>query len=204
MNRMTRWTVVVALATASFSFAQSEADESTESGGTPIVTGQDSPDRVRFRGGFSVGGGLTLAGFGTMPTAMAQGRFGAQFNRLFSVFFQPSGVVALNVTPVGASAIVASMNSFIANLTLGDVFEVGAGPSIDYLVAGAATAAGPTAAVAGIVFGVDARVGFIVGGGPPNENGRRSGFSIVLNVHPTFAPGTTIVPLTIGLGSDWY
>jgi len=205
MSRMASVTIAAVLFLTSVAHAQDTETTTVAADASDVTPTQGDPDRVRFRGGFSIGGGVGF-GFGTMPVFVAQGRLGAQINRMFSVFYQPTGTVGVMASAGSAAAVVTAQNAIVGNLTLADVFEVGVGPSIDYVAAGAASVAagGAGIAAAGVAFGADARLAWIPGGASGAESGRRSGFAITLNVHPTFAGGMTIVPVTLGLGADWF
>jgi hypothetical protein len=203
MSRTASFTLAAVLGLASVAHAQDTETTSVSADASDVTPTQGNPDRTRFRGGFSIGGGVGF-GFGTMPLFTAQGRLGAQINRMFAVFYQPTATLGVTATAGSAAAVVTSQNAIVGNVTLADVFEVGLGPSIDYVAMGAGSVGGAVVAGAGVAFGADARLAWIPGGANNAESGRRSGFAITLNVHPTFAGGTTLVPVTLGLGADWF
>lgn len=158
-------------------------------------------EAVRVRGGFSLngGGGFGVASGGTVSGAV---RIGAQFNRWFSTYYQASPLVFLAANDSGLVAGFLFANSVLANVTLGDVFELGVGPSVDYAALGGCSVGLDCAAANGVEFGVHGRLALQLGSRNPST-GRRSAFSIGLDVHPVFTPAGTLFLGTLGLGGEW-
>jgi hypothetical protein len=91
-------------------------------------------------------------------------------------------------------------------LTPVDLFEVAAGPSLDYLSGGSASVSGSAAsanAFSSVYFGIQGRVALHLGG-RNEETHRRRGFTIGLDVHPSFVPNGPVTFITGGLGADWF
>jgi len=112
------------------------------------------------------------------------------------------------ITDQGLS--IADYNSVLAMVTLGHFFDIGAGPSLDFLAvaneSGTISIAGlqgTNTSSSGISAGAHARIAFNIGG--LNGNGpRRSGFAIGFDAHPLFTGAGKGVSLTAGLGAEWY
>lgn len=163
-------------------------------------------DAVRVRGGFSLNGGVLYApgSDGAIgPVMSLSARLGVQVNHLFSAYYQNTAVLHFIHGPGGYAAGFNDYNSILANFTFGHFFEVGAGPSLDYLALGVMTndlAVGTTSTLAP---GAHARLAFLIGGLSGNGP-RRSGFAIGVDVHPSFAFDTVLLAATAGIGADWY
>jgi len=134
---------------------------------------------------------------------MVNFRLGVQINHIFSVYYQGMGVAGALVGNTDAAALAGASNSIMAGFTLGHFFDLGIGPSVDLL---AAAAAGLSGAAAGTTVrpGADARVAFILGGDPDEDDGDRLGFSIGADLHPTFLEDTVLMTFTVGIGAEWY
>jgi hypothetical protein len=172
-------------------------------------------DGVRARGGFSVNGGVmflpnTKAG----PAFGFAGRIGVQINHYLSVVYQNTPIVTFTPqtmgsglnTSAGLKAGFADYNSFLFMVTLLHFFDIGAGPSVDFLaVANESLSINGTqsSSSSGVSAGAHARVAFNIGG--LNGNGpRRSGFSIGADAHPLFTGAGKGLSLTVGFGGEWY
>jgi hypothetical protein len=174
-------------------------------------------DGVRARGGFNIGGGIMMLpndGAGQIGPAIAlNGRIGIQFNHYFGLVYQNTPIVTF--TPqagnLGFKAGFADYNSFLAMLTLGNFLDIGAGPSIDFLMVYNAAASlnpatGPgvtTSSSSGVSAGAHGRVAFNIGGLSGNGP-RRSGFSLGLDFHPLFTGAFRGFSATAGFGAEWY
>jgi hypothetical protein len=159
------------------------------------------PIRIRFGGSFDfdvlvattgtvgLGAGLTL-------------RAGVQFNHLFALYYQPHGIAAGWVTAGGEGAALALFNVAMLELTLPFV-QIGVGPSWDVAHVEACNSTLTRCANGdGSAFGLDMRVALVLGG---VGRGRRGGFSINLNVHPTFIQGDEVIVTTsIGFGGEMF
>jgi len=187
-------------------------------GGAPAA-GAAAKDPDHEEGRLRIGFNFLNAGIGTGgnlsgPMFGATFKIGYQLNRLMGVYGNISPFVWVGssdqtVTPGGASvdigAIAGTQLTPVFSLTPVDIFEVAAGPSLDYLTGGgvstnvAGTSAGGFSSV---YFGLHGKVALHLGG-RNEETGRRKGFTIEGNVHPTFAEGSTLTFFTVGLGYDW-
>ncbi len=183
-------------------------------------------DGVRIRGGFSINGGIMILpnNASTIGPAIGFGlRLGVQINHYFGVVYQNSPIVTFTAqSPMqsgsglstsgsaGFKAGFADYNSVLAMVTLGHFFDIGAGPSLDFLAVANETGSisiaglqGTSQTSSGISAGAHARIAFNIGG--LNGNGpRRSGFSIGVDAHPLFTGAGKGVSLTAGLGGEWY
>jgi hypothetical protein len=174
-------------------------------------------DGVRARGGFSVNGGaLFLPNTSLGPAFGFAGRIGIQINHYFGIVYQNTPIVTFTpqantsaglMSSAGFKAGFADYNSFMAMLTLGHFFDLGAGPSVDFLAVanGSATLlSGSTlASSSGVSPGVHGRIAFNIGGLSGNGP-RRSGFAIGFDPHVMFTSQGVAGSLTIGFGAEWY
>ena len=171
----------------------------------------EEKDSAHFRFGMGVDadylvapGSTGIQGFG----AGLQFRVGAQVNQWFAIYYQPHALVggtistgaitAMNLP--SATLIGAVFNSALAELTL-PALHIGAGPSVDVIGVKDYTVLNPVANSFGAAFGVDGRAAIVVGGHGP---GRRVGFAINANVHPTFWQGLVFTTFSIGIGGEMY
>src|SRR5208282_303290 len=111
---------------------------------------------------------------------------------------------------VNVSAAAGTLITPMFALTPSDLFEVAAGPSLDFLSGGSstatATASGGSSSVSafsGAYFGVDGRLALHLGG-RARESRRRRGFTLSADVHPSFVSGGPVTFITLGLGADWF
>jgi hypothetical protein len=163
-------------------------------------------DGVRLRGGFSLNGGVLYApgSDGALgPAISLSARLGVQVNHLFSVYYQNTPMLHFIHGPNGYAAGFNDYNSVLANFTLGHMFEIGAGPSVDYLAIGVMTNDLAFGSATTVAPGAHGRLALLIGGLSGNGP-RRSGFAIGVDVHPSFAFGTVLLGATAGIGADWY
>lgn len=158
-------------------------------------------ESIRFRGGFTVGGGGVFGPVGG-PIIDVSVRLGVQLGRYFGILLQEQPNVFLISNPNGLVAGFGLNNSLMAELTLFDHLQLAAGPSLDYLAGGGCSGSDCTAG-AGLGFGLHARAAFVFAGRDP-QGGRRSGFSLSVNLHPLFVGGAAFFFTTFGIGGDWY
>lgn len=139
-------------------------------------------------------------------------QLGTQLNDMVGVYY--SGTVATGFASgydartesVGASFGAWFYNAVMADVTLERLVQVGIGPSIDTLAFGTADvkptatgAAGRVTGLSGTYFGVQTRVGLVLGG--RRKTGKAARFMLGLEVHPTFGDGPSVsTMLTIGGG----
>lgn len=171
-------------------------------GGAVHHDGDDDHEHVRFRfgvginGGYGFGGGLKGGAFGAVVRA------GVQINRMWGAYFQESALIFVAVDPLGSSGLaVVAANSVVASVNPVDFLEIALGPSFDAAVGGSGGTSGASA-FAGTYFGIQSRVALHLGG--RNEiTGRRRGFGLGLEFHPTFV-GNPVFFATIGLSYEAY
>lgn len=184
--------------------------------GQPVVMVVQPPPEVdhgRFRMGWEVGAGYLITAGVRGPALIASVRLGWQFNHLFGLYYQgalPLGIAGGTVIDdtgrsrdVGGLAISVN-NSVIPEFTLGHIFHAGLGPSIDYFAGGICatdSGGGYCYGSAGTYFGIDGRLALTFGNVRP---GRRAGFQLALDLHPTFTPSGVFFFSTIGVGMEWY
>lgn len=174
----------------------------------PRVTAASEPqvvtesEGVRLRGGFSFngGGGFGVAGGGS---ASFGARLGVQFGRYFSTYYQASPIVFLAGNDNGIAAGFLMANSLLANVTLADFLDVGVGPSLDYSAIAGCNSGFDCDAAKGLEFGLHGRLAINLGG-RDRLTGRRSAFSIGVDVHPIFTPAGTLFIATGGIGGEWF
>ncbi len=167
--------------------------------------------------GFNVNGGVGTGAHLSGPAGGGTFRIGYSLDHLMGSYG--------NISIIGWAASSSEASAAGSNVSLGaiagyqftpmfaltpvDVFEVAAGPSLDYLTGGSETvtsAAGGSASVNGfssLYFGVDGRLALHLGGRNP-ETLRRRGFTLSADVHPSFVSGGPVTFFTVGLGADWY
>ena len=169
---------------------------------------------MRVRGGFSVNGGLVHTPDGNGPAFGLAGRLGVQLNSYFGLYYQNTPLVTFAPTSgaqsAGFHAGFADYNTILASLTLLDVFEIAAGPSVDYAkyadcsagVSGFTPSAGCESG-SSVALGGHARVAFLPGGLFGSKE-RRSGFAIGADIHPLLLSDVSAFSATLGLGGEWY
>jgi len=170
-------------------------------------------DGVRLRGGLSLNGGVFL--LPANPTGGAfslAGRLGVQFNHYFSIYYQNTPILGATLGQDKRSGTLAfaDYNSLLLNLTLFHMFELGAGPSLDYvaLAHGSLTIDGFNSSASastgtGWAAGGHGRFAFIVGG-LSGDGPRRSGLVLSVDAHPMFLSIGPTLSLTAGVGVEWY
>ncbi len=193
---------VAALATVALTLLAQAASAQAES--KPAAA--SGSEHVRLRGGFSVGGGLVLGSIVDVGgNASLSGRLGLQFTRWLGLYYQNSPTALFFTPRASTSGIVGVLdsNSLLAAFDFGDSFEIGVGPTLDYVVlAGCDRATVRCDATSGLAGGVHARAAILIGSRDPN-GGRRVAFAIGLDAHPIFFPnGPPIFLLGLNLGME--
>lgn len=156
-------------------------------------------DHSRIRFGISgVGGAFVGAVHGGLGGISP--RIGVQVNDLFAVYVQGQGLVG-QFFPTPDDRIAGfAFHALMFELTLADSFQLGLGPSLDFVWGcnaahqGACTGGGP-------YLGGDARIAFLVGGHEPR---RRSALAFSLDVHPTWFGNDASIALLFGIGYELY
>jgi hypothetical protein len=159
------------------------------------------PSRARIRAGVSGHLGLLVmpgdisSAASAHPAFSASGRVGVQVNHLFGVYVQET--LGLAPSTDGSAILFSTFTSIPASFTLFHRLELAFGPSMDLLVS---VAEGDAASA--LFLGFDGRVAYTFGSGV-GEQGRRRGFTLSINTHPTLANVTFFV-LTLGAGYEWF
>ncbi len=178
----------------------------------PAGGAEDKEEQGRLRIGFNflnvgVGSGGDLSG----PFIGATFKIGWQFNRLMGLYGNITPFVwigssdAAKAANVSIGAIAGTQFTPLFSLTPADIIEIAAGPSLDYLSGGGVSAGANGDTVGGfssVYFGAHGKVALHLGG-RNEETGRRRGFTIEGNIHPSFTPGSAVTFITGGLGYDW-
>ena len=179
----------------------------------PVVP--EEPSEIRLRGGFSLNGGLVHTPAGNGPAFGLAGRLGIQFNSYLGLYYQNTPLVTFApskaATSVSFHAGFADYNTLLASLTLLDMLEIAAGPSVDYAkyadCSAGVTGFVPTSGCesgSSVALGGHGRVSFNFGGLFGGGKGRRSGFLINADIHPLLLSDLSAFSATFGLGGEWY
>lgn len=168
----------------------------------PTAHAHDDLEYVtRFRFGINAAGG-GLAGDHEAGMGGGQLRLGAQINDLFAIYYQGEGFIGAWSTDSRLAGML--YNVAMAELTLADVFQLGLGPSLDY-VWGCRDPNGNrdlACANEGPFFGADARLAVVLGGEGPHN---RHGVTFSATIHPTwFAEDSVSVAALLGVGYEMY
>lgn len=179
--------------------AQDPGDDGSAS--SPSAEKPPEAQGPHLRWAAHVGGGPWIlpgstGGFGGVGLQL-----GVQINELVGVYYSGfagvGGGASVDENSASASAGGIVQNAVMADVTLLDIFQVGAGPSLDYLgmalANGNSNGTASASAAAGVYFGLNARAGLALGGSGPGARGR---FMVGLEVHPTFV-GSGLVPTTV-------
>lgn len=165
---------------------------------------EPEPSESRFRWGISGAGGPLMGGYSGGAGGI-DARFGWQFDSLFAVYAQPALLLGAGASAnvEGASATGLALYGFgaLADVTLGDLFYVAAGPELLFGGIGEASATSTSASASGDTgpfFAMAARAGFAFGSKRPD---RRSAFTIGLHMHAVFANEAAFMPL-VALGYE--
>ena len=177
--------------------------------------GEEKGEQGRLRIGFNfLNAGVGSAGDLSGPFIGATFKIGWQLDRLMGIYGNitpfvwvgsSSAATVPGAPSVSIGAITGTQLTPLFSLTPADIFEVAAGPSLDYLTGGGA-AVGPGGSTVGgfssVYFGLHGKLALHLGG-RNEETGRRRGFTIEGNIHPSFTPGDAALFMTGGLGYDW-
>lgn len=174
-----------------------------EGEGTPEDAGaSEGAEESRFRWGITLGGGPMVGGYTGFGLGIS-GRVGMQIDPMFGVYAQPIALAAIGAQAGFDNAEVTAAGlvgvGVLADITLGDIFFIAAGPQV--LTGGVGSsgvvsnADGTTTTIeasTGPFFGVATRAGVVLGSKKPT---RRSGFSIGVNMPIVFAGEAVILPM---------
>jgi hypothetical protein len=168
---------------------------------TPATTpeAEDPADKTRFRFAVHLVGGPWILPDKSGGAGGIGFQLGAQINDNVGVYYNGTAAVGAGYGTAGAFV----YNSVVPELTLANIFQVGAGPSLDSFAFGSVSLKNTGAkavAIAGTFFGIQGRIGVAIGSSKPGKKGR---FMLGLELHPTFIPEVTPVSVfvTIGGGS---
>lgn len=186
------------------------AQPAPASDSTPQASDPAEESRFRWAVAYEVGPWFVPRRIGAATGVGVQ--LGVQLNDLVGVYY--SGTFATGFASgydtrresVGASFGVWAYNAVMADVTLERLLQIGIGPSIDTLAFGTADVkpiaggvAGQIEGLSGTYFGVQTRVGLVLGG--RHKTGKSGRFMLGLEVHPTFGDGPNVsTMLTIGGG----
>jgi hypothetical protein len=160
---------------------------------------EDPADKTRFRFAVHLVGGPWILPDKSGGAGGVGFQLGAQINDNVGVYYNGTAAIGAGYGTAGAFV----YNSVVPELTLANIFQVGAGPSLDSFAFGSVslkTTGAKAVAIAGTFFGIQGRIGVALGSSKPGKKGR---FMLGLELHPTFIPEVTPVSVfvTIGGGS---
>ncbi len=175
----------------------------------------EEKSHMRLRGGFSLNGGLVHTPDGNGPAFGLAARLGVQLNAYFGLYYQNTPLVTFAPSQASQSvsfhAGFADYNTVLASLTLLDMFEFAAGPSVDYAkyadCSAGVTGFVPTSGCesgSSLALGGHGRVSFDLGGLFGDGKERRSGFLINADIHPLLLSDLSAFSATLGIGAEWY
>ena len=186
------------------------------------LSDEDADAKGRLWIGFNVGGGVGTGANISGPAFDGSFRAGWVLNHLMGVYGNLTGLVwvgsATSASSNGGSASLGAIAGWLITpmfaLTPVDLLEVAVGPSLDFLSGGSTSASGSAgggsaggsasaSAFSGAYFGAQGRVALHLGG-RNEETRRRRGFTLSLDVHPSFVSGGPVTFITGGLGADWF
>jgi hypothetical protein len=159
-------------------------------------------DAPHFRFGMGLDGAVLVSPNVTGAAAGLQLRLGAQINQWFALYYQGHALMGAVVGGDASAGFVgAAFNTIMAELTL-PILQIGFGPSLDVFgIAGCSATDLDCGSNSDVFFGLDGRIGVVIGGHGP---GRHGGFAINANVHPTFVNGDVVTTVSLGLGGEMY
>ncbi len=155
----------------------------------------------RLRLGFSgLGGGFVGAFHGAGGGFAA--RVGVQLNDVVAIYVQGQGLITEFLPdPRPTSLIGFVFHELMVDVTLLDIIQLGAGPSIDVIWGCTYENGSSACGRAGAFFGGDFRLAFAIGGHGP---GRRSGIVFSIDAHPTWVDHDFATMLLFGIGGEIY
>jgi len=155
----------------------------------------------RLRLGFSGLGGGFFGGIHGGVGGLAV-RAGVQFNDLVALYIQGQGLIGEYVPDPRPSSIVGfAFHEGIIELTMLDMIQVGAGPSLDVFFTCDARNNGGYCGQSGAWFGGDFR--FAVSAFHRHAD-RRSGVTFSVDAHPTWMDHELVTTMLFGIGGDLY
>ncbi len=179
---------------------------STPTGTVLVEQPAPAPRRHLFRlrlgldatgGAFAHGPQLAFGGL--------RARVGIELGDFFALYYQPTGLVGAFIhSQEGENAVAGLMwNSFLAELTLFDMVQVAAGPSVDFVWGCTDAVQSRTSCTDhGAFFGIDGRVAIVIG---HDMMGSRGGLTLSADVHPTWYSDHNVgLAVLGGVGLDMY
>jgi hypothetical protein len=171
----------------------------------------EDADGGRLRIGFSINPGYGTGGNLSGPAFGGTFRIGYQINHLLGIYGNISPFVWLGTSSLtvggktpDVGAIAGVQTAPMISVTPIDLLEIAAGPSADYLTGGSTSVGTVTAsAFSSVYLGIHGRLALHFGSRNP-DTGRRKGFALGVDAHPTFTPGSAVTFFTLTLGADWY
>lgn len=156
----------------------------------------------RLRAGVSgVGGGFIGHVHGGLGGVSP--RIGIQFNDHFALMLQGQGLVGRFVPYPNEDLAGFAFHAMMFELTAGDVFQVAAGPSLDFVWGCSADRGQPSCSRGGAYVGGDLRLALVFGG--RHDVGSRTGFAISFDIHPTLLDDNSWSNvLLLGFGVELY
>ncbi len=187
-----RVSILLALLAAFISPQAASADDD------PLIP-LPAEDDARFRFGLTATGGGFIGdvdgGMGGLSLSL-----GVQLNEHLGVYYHGHGLVgAFASGPDEGAVLFLSMNALMADVTLGSMVQLGAGPSLDYLAGCGANAEEAACGSGGPFFGINGRVALTLGDSDP---GGRGAFILTADIHPTFLAEGTAVSILLGIGGQ--
>lgn len=165
---------------------------------TPAAAQRYDRPRVRF-GVSGVGGGFVGSAHGALGGVAV--RVGLQINDIVAVYVQGQGLIGQFLPGPGDDLAGFAFHSLMVDFTIADVFQVGAGPALDF-VWGCDGRYHASCAGSGPYFGGDLRLAFLAGSPGP---GRRQGLVFSFDAHPTWFGGQdAAITLLAGIGFELY
>lgn len=153
----------------------------------------------RLRFGISGLGGGFVGTFHGAGAGLAL-RIGVQLNDVVAIYLQGQGLIAeILPDPRPTTAIGFVFHSLMVDVTLLDMLQFGAGPSIDFVWGCSVDNGGASCGRGGAYFGGDFRLAFIIGGHGP---GRRAGLVFSIDAHPTWLDHDFATMLLFGIGGE--
>jgi hypothetical protein len=155
----------------------------------------------RFRFGASgEGGGFFGAVHGGVGGLAI--RAGVQFNDLVGLYVQGHGLIGeLLPDPRPTTVVGFAFHELMIDVTLLDMLQLGAGPSLDFFWGCNETNGGAVCGRSGAFFGGDFRAAILVGSHGP---GRRSGLVFSIDAHPTWLDHELSTTMLFGIGGEMF
>lgn len=159
---------------------------------------------IRPRLGIAAAGAVIFDGPGV--AGGLAGQLGIQFGDAFAVYYLGTGLIGTASESGGNYRALGTVwNTAMFELTLGNTFQIGAGPSLDIVVGCESFRSGQGSQTwcsnSGPYFGLDGRIAMAFGGGGESS---RTGFFIALDGHPTFLPNHILMTATASFGIQMY